>query len=174
MAKIHNTIKAKSDGEMVNIGVGSSTKVIQEWVLDIWETYVIDVQYDAMTGPEFEYFVKSSFKIAKATCVCTSKDINKLIKKRFSMRHGRITKLELHTFLEHLKYAKQLEKDIIDPSVTKIYIQLAIESIKIKTNKARDEITLGIAKDMKGDMWTSKGKAFAPLDSTASRNSRAH
>ena len=106
LAKIHNTIKAKSDSEMVNIGVGSNPKVIQQWVLDLWETYVIDVQYDGMTGSEFEYFVKSSFKIVKATFDFGRKDINKLIKKRFNMRHGRITKLELHSFLEHLKYAK--------------------------------------------------------------------
>jgi len=49
---------------------------------------------------------------------------------------------------------------------------LAIESIKIKTNRARDQITLGIAKEMKGDYCTSNGKAFASLDSTTSRDSR--
>ena len=63
------------------------------------------------------------------------------------MRHGVINKKSFEYFLTNLKYANVPVKPTadevlqIDEKPTKLFVQLAIESIKIKTNRARNTLT---------------------------------
>ena len=55
---------------------------------------MIDHTQVGMSGAEFEHFFKSQFKIvnAKFDLLFESKDIYRLFKDRFILKHGRITK----------------------------------------------------------------------------------
>ena len=67
--------------------------MIREWIKDIWDLYVLDDKSTGMSGAEFEYFFKSSFRIVKARfdLLFENKDVVQLSFKRFKLKHGRIT-----------------------------------------------------------------------------------
>jgi len=102
LAKIHNTVKAKSSTEMVKKGVGTKPKIINGWVADVWEMHVGDIDEDDMSGKEFEFFVKKTFKLCKSKYYVENKDVYWLVKNRFKLKHGRITKEEFYKFLFNL------------------------------------------------------------------------
>jgi hypothetical protein len=76
----------------VNYGFGTDSKVINERILEIWNTYVVDLHENGISAPEFETFVRNSFKAVKVPFNFKQKDMNVFIKKRFSIKHGKISK----------------------------------------------------------------------------------
>ena len=50
------------------------------------------IAYKGLTKDEFEKFIKSSFKLMEAKYQFTETDVNLLVKNRFKLKNGRITK----------------------------------------------------------------------------------
>ena len=60
---------------MVEIGIGTNKKNIDEWVNEIWQNYV-KKDDDLLRKDEFSRFVKNCFRITHTTFVPTDTELN--------------------------------------------------------------------------------------------------